>query len=463
MLFRSEIDNMLKRRRDFLKQAAGAAAGALTTSGINTDLARIALSAGSNSSSVNDYRALVCVFLNGGNDGDNTIIPRGSGYAGYASARGGLAIPAADLLPITPTTSDGRQWALHPALTELQSLFAQKQLAVLGNVGVLLEPTTRSAYLGETALLPPQLFSHNDQQTHWQTSLADQAARTGWGGRLADAVSSLNVASPIAAGLSLAGSNVFQVGQTTFPYMLSPEGVISLWYYNEAWGNTETIVTRSMLETNTANVYETSYRELFRRAIDNSQYLSKALEKAPAITTTFPAQVSLASQLKMVARLISIRAELGAQRQIFFCNAEGYDTHGEQLATHQTLLRQLSQSLSAFYQATLELGVATQVTTFTASDFGRTYKSNGRGSDHGWGSHHFIMGGSVRGGEIYGTMPVQVVNGPDDTRDGRWIPTTSTDEYASTLALWFGAASSDLPEILPNIGRFNRINLGFLS
>jgi uncharacterized protein (DUF1501 family) len=451
------------RRREFLKQFTGAAAGALTTSGINADLARIALSAGSSSSSFNDYRALVCVFLNGGNDADNMIIPSSYGYSAYASTRGALAIPSADLLPIAPLTSDGRQWALHPAMTELQSLFGQKRLGILANVGVLLEPTTRAAYLGETALLPPQLFSHNDQQTHWQTSLADQAARTGWGGRLADAVGALNVVSPISAGLSLAGSNVFQVGQSTVPYMISPEGVISLWYYDESWGNIETVVTKSMLQTSTTNLYETAYRELFRRAIDNSQYLSKALDKAPAIVTTFPAQVSLASQLKMVARLISIRSELGAQRQIFFCSAEGFDTHGEQLATQQTLLRQLSQSLSSFYQATVELGVSGQVTTFTASDFGRTYKTNGRGTDHGWGSHHLILGGSVKGGDIYGTMPVQVVNGPDDTRDGRWIPTTSTDEYASTLALWFGAASNDLPDILPNIGRFNRINLGFLN
>lgn len=454
---------MIKRRRDFLKQAAGAAAGALTASGVHADLSRIALAAGSSSSSFNDYRALVCIFLNGGNDGDNTIIPRGStAYSSYATARGPLAIPAASVLPITPTTSDGRQWGFHPALPELQSLFGQSRLAVLANAGVLLEPTTRSAYLAETALLPPQLFSHNDQQTHWQTSLADQAARTGWGGRLADTLTSLNVGSSISAGLSLSGSNVFQVGQTSLPFAVSPEGVISLWYYNETWGNVETEVTRSMLQATTTNLYETTYRELFRRAIDNSQYLSQALERAPAITVTFPAQVSLASQLKMVAKLISIRTELRAQRQIFFCSAEGYDTHGEQLPTHQTLLRQLSQSMSAFYQATVELGVANQVTTFTASEFGRTYKSNGRGSDHGWGSHHFIMGGAVRGGDIFGTMPVQAVNGPDDTRDGRWIPTTSTDEYASTLALWFGAASTDLPEILPNIGRFNRINLGFL-
>lgn len=454
---------MLRRRRDFLKQLTGAAAGALTTNGINGDLSRIALSAGSSVSSQSDYRALVCVFLNGGNDADNMIIPTGSGYTGYATTRGGLAIPSANLLPISPLKSDGRQWALHPAMTELQSLFGQQKLAILANVGVLLEPTTRSAYLGETALLPPQLFSHNDQQTHWQTSLADQAARTGWGGRLADAVGALNVASPVSANLSLAGSNVFQVGQTTVPYMLSPEGVISLWYYNETWGNVETVVTKSMLQTGSSNLFETYYRELFRRAIDNSQYLSKALEKAPAIVTTFPAQVSLANQLKMVARLISIRTELSAQRQIFFCTAEGYDTHGEQLETHQTLLGQLSQSLSSFYQATVEMGVASQVTTFTASDFGRTYKTNGRGTDHGWGSHHLILGGSVKGREIYGTMPVQAVNGPDDTRDGRWIPTTSTDEYASTLALWFGAASSDLPDILPNIGRFNRINLGFMN
>lgn len=449
---------MMTNRRDFLKLLAGA------TCAVKSPLNLHSMRALARESGPTDYQALVCVFLHGGNDGDNTVIPRGTrGYAGYAAGRGNLAIPAAELLPISPLTSDGREWALHPALTELQGLFGAGRLAILANTGVLLAPTTRDEYLGEKVPLPPQLFSHNDQQTHWQTSLADQVARTGWGGRLADAVGSVNEGSPISMAISLAGSNVFQVGGTTIPYMVSPEGVISLWYYNDGWANTETIVTRSMLAARSANLYETSYREIFRRAIDNSVQLSRALEKAPAIATIFPPRVPLGAQLKMAARLISIRQELAARRQIFFCTAEGFDTHGEQLATHQTLLRQVSQSLAAFYQTTVELGVARQVTTFTASDFGRTYKSNGKGSDHGWGNHHFILGGAVRGGDIYGRMPVQLIDGPDDTRDGRWIPTTATDEYAATLARWFGAAASDLPEILPNIGRFNRIDLGFMG
>ena len=427
-------------------------------------LSRVAMATPVSSLQSGDYKALVCVFLNGGNDGDNTLVPYGTReYNAYATARGNLAIPRAQLLPVAPLNSDGREWSLHPSLTELQSLFQQKKAAIVANAGVLLAPTTRDQYLKESVPLPPQLFSHNDQQVHWQTSWADQVARTGWGGRLADIVNAVNPSSAISMSISLAGSNIFQVGQQVFPYMVSPEGAISLWYYNETWDNPETSVTKAMLQAASSNLYETAYREIFKRAIDNSQLLSAALQKAPTLATVFPRGVTLADQLKMVARLISIRQEFGLKRQIFFVTADGYDTHGEQVDTHTTLLRQLSQSLGAFYQATAELGLADRVTTFTASDFGRTYKPNGKGSDHGWGNHHFVMGGAVRGGDIYGKVPVHAINGPDDTSDGRWIPTIATDEYAATLALWFGASAGDLPEILPNINRFSRTNLGFLG
>ena len=454
---------MPQSRRNFLQESL-CAAGAVAASSWLNDLSNVAAATPTSWAQANDYKAMVCVFLFGGNDGDNTVIPYSTAdYNAYATARSTLAIPRAQLLPITPAKTDGRDWSLHPSLPELQTLFAQKKLAVVANTGVLLAPTTRQQYLNESVPLPPQLFSHSDQQAHWQTSWPDQFARTGWGGRMADAVTALNPASPISMSISLTGSNLFQVGNQIFPYMVSPQGAIDLWYYNEAWGNPETIVTKAMVEASYANLFEKSYGETFKRAIENSQRLGAALQKAPATTTVFPQNIKLADQLKMVAKLISIRSEFGLKRQVFFCAADGFDTHGEQLNTQTQLLRQVSQSLDAFYKATVELGVADKVTTFTASDFGRTYKANGKGSDHGWGNHHLVMGGAVKGGDFYGTIPVQRISGPDDTRDGRWIPTIATDEYAATLAQWFGVGAGDLPDVLPNINRFNRINLGFLA
>ncbi|MEP7336264.1 MAG: DUF1501 domain-containing protein [Acidobacteriota bacterium] len=457
---------MPQSRRHFLKDSL-CTLGAAATSSLLNDLSRVAAATPTSWTQANDYKALVCVFLYGGNDGDNTVIPYSTAdYNAYATARSTLAIPRAQLLPITPAHTDGRSWSLHPSLPELQTLFAQKKLAVVANTGVLLAPTTRQQYLNESVPLPPQLFSHSDQQAHWQTSWSDQFARTGWGGRMADTINTINPASPISMSISLTGSNLFQVGNQIFPYMVSPQGAIDLWYYNEAWGNPETIVTKAMVEASYSNLFEKSYGETFKRAIENSQRLGAALQKAPATTTVFPQNIKLADQLKMVAKLISIRAEFGQsplRRQIFFCAADGFDTHGEQLTTQTQLLRQVSQSLDAFYKTTVELGVADRVTTFTASDFGRTYKANGKGSDHGWGNHQLVMGGAVKGGDVYGTIPVQRIGGPDDTRDGRWIPTIATDEYAATLALWLGVGAGDLPDVLPNINRFNRINLGFLT
>ena len=449
-------------RRKFLKEGLCSLAGASAATTMLRNLG-FAVGIASPTAVQSDYKALICVFLYGGNDGDNTLIPYGQNeYNSYASSRSVIAVPRPSLLPINPINSDGRQFALHPSLTEMQSLFGQKKLAIAANTGVLMAPTPREQIIAKSVPLPPQLFSHNDQQVQWQTSWPDQLPKTGWGGRMADVMNPLNTNPQISMSVSLAGSNVFQVGSEIFPYMVSKEGTISLWYYNEAWGNPETIVTKAMLDATYGNVLDRSYSEIFKRSIENEKRLSTALRKAPTITTPFPQNNDLAGQLKMVARLISVRNDLGMRRQVFFCTADGFDTHGEQVNTHANLLRGLSQALGAFYQATVELGVADKVTTFTASDFGRTYKSNGKGSDHGWGNHHFVMGGAVKGGDIYGKVPLQQINGPDDTSDGRWIPTIATDEYASTLALWFGVNSSDLPTILPNIGRFNRPNLGFM-
>lgn len=452
------------KRRSFLKHTACAALGSAGASATIGNLVNVAAATSATALRSGDYKALVCLFLFGGNDGDNTLIPYTQGeYDAYARARTILTVPRAQLLPISSADTGGREWAFHPSWPEMRQLFNQQKLAIVANTGPLLAPTTRDQIIGRTVPLPPQLFSHNDQQTHWQTSWPDQAARTGWGGRLADLVNSFNAGAQLSMSISLAGSNVFQIGSQVFPYSVSPQGAISLRYYNEASTDPETIVTRAMLDAGYDNLFEKSYSEIFKRAIENSQKLTGVLQSAPAINTVFPKENRLADQLRMVAKLISVRAALGLRRQIFFVDAQGFDTHGEQPLAHANLLRGVSQALGAFHQATVELGVAENVTTFTQSDFGRTYKSNGKGSDHGWGNHQFVMGGDVKGGSLYGTVPIHRIDGPDDIGDGRWIPTIAIDEYAATLAQWFGVLASDLPQILPNIGRFNRGNLGFLA
>jgi uncharacterized protein (DUF1501 family) len=452
-------------RRSFLGSVC-TAVGMTSLASTVFDLRRIAAAA----PLTGDYKALVCVFLYGGNDSNNVLVPRGTDYAGYSAARTNLALPQAALLPITPLSgSDGRSWGLHPSLPGLRNLFTQQRLALVSNVGPLVAPVTRAEYLAGTAALPPQLFSHSDQTVHGQTGLPDQPVRTGWGGRVADLMHSLNGTAEVSMSMSLAGNNTFQVGNAITQYQLSPEGSIGLgWYYDgNEWNHPSSTAIRQLMERSYGNHFQQGYRNVFQRALDQDRLLSGALEGAPALTTAFP-DTDLGRQMRMIARLISIREGLGLRRQVFFCAAGGYDTHDGQIGAqaevgaHAELLTELDGALSSFYAATTELGVASDVTSFTASDFGRTYISNGGGSDHGWGAHHFVVGGAVTGGRIYGDVPTLAVDGPDDSGDGRWIPTISVDEYSATLARWFGVAPSDLPLVLPNLGRFGTPDLGFM-
>jgi uncharacterized protein (DUF1501 family) len=452
---------MSSSRRDFLKHSLCASLGASSAASLLGNLALTA--AAVPTVQAGDYKALVCVFLGGGNDGDNTLVPYSQNdYNAYAAARGVLALPRTNLLPITPTTSDGRAFALHPSISELQTLFGQKKLAIVANAGPLLAPTTRTQFLQKSVPLPPSLFSHSDQITHWQTAWPQETAKTGWGGRLADAINTLNTNPQIAMSVSLTSANLFQVGNNVLPQMIASEGPIKLFYYNEGWNYPGTNITKAWMQQTSSNNFEQAYRNMFKSAMDNTNRLSAAIAQAPNTSTAFP-NTKLAKQLQMIAKLISVRNQLSLRRQVFFCFLDGFDTHGDQLNTQSNLLRQVSQALDAFYKTTVELGIASNVTTFTASDFGRTFRTNGKGSDHGWGNHHFVMGGAVKGGDIYGKVPVQQINGPDDTSEGRWIPTISTDEYAATLATWFGAGAGDLSTIFPNIGRFARPNLGFMN
>lgn len=455
---------MKHSRRNFLKHGFYAALGTAAIGSTVFDLRKIAVAAAADKNfATEDYKALVCLFMNGGNDSDNTIVPRGSNYNAYAQQRGNLALPQNQLLPINPIVSDGRDWALHPSLTEMQNLFETGKLAILGNVGTLVVPTTKTQFQTGSVPLPPQLFSHNDQQVHWQTSLPDQPPTTGWGGRTADLLRSLNGNAPISMSISIAGANTFEVGNQVAQYHVSTNGSIGLNWYDDNPNTTDfrSQAVNQINQLDNNNLFENEFRDIKTRSITNNRILRQALESTQSITTVFP-DSNIGRQLKMIARLISARNNLGLKRQIFFCQMEGFDTHGEQLNSHSNLLRSLSQALAAFYSATVELNVANNVTTFTASDFGRTYASNGQGSDHGWGGHQFILGGDVRGKKIYGRMPVQTLNGPDDSGLGRWIPTTSVDEYSATLARWFGVGNSDLPIILPNLGRYQNPSLGFM-
>ena len=412
-----------------------------------------------------DYKALVCLFLNGGNDGNSMIVPADVvGHATYAAARGLLAVERSRLLPITPRTpADARPFGLHPALGELHALFGQGKLAVLANVGTLLRPTTLAQYRAGTAL-PPQLYSHSDQLLQWQSSVPDRPFETGWGGRLADAVDALNTNNQISMSLTLSGTNRFQIGRSIVQYAVGTAGAITLSGFNNTGGNHDFRyeVTKAVAGDPQANLLNGAFASTTRGAIADSELLFTALRATPPPATVFPATPT-AQRLATVARLIAAAPVLGLKRQVFFVQLNGWDLHAAQASGHGPLLGEMSGALAAFYNATIELGVADQVTTFTASDFGRTYNPNADGTDHGWGNHQFIMGGAVRGGDIYGRMPSLAIGAADDTGRGRWIPSTSVDEYNATLATWFGVSATNLPVVLPNIGRFVKPNLGFMG
>jgi uncharacterized protein (DUF1501 family) len=411
-----------------------------------------------------NYKALVCLFLAGGNDANNFLVPiETADYAAYASARSALALPKETLLPIHPRNGDGRGFGLHPSLRELQGLFDDGQMSLLANVGTLVVPTTKEQFKARSVPLPNSLFSHNDQQVQWQSSIPDSKLfTTGWGGRLADLTNAFNENNAISMSISLAGQNAFQVGKQVVQYAVSPRGAVQPAGFNGPLGAIRAQAHRDLLDAGNGNLFAAAFGGLTHEAIEDSHTLAVALKSEPTLATPFP-KSNLGTQLQMIARLIAVAPTLGLRRQIFFARLGGWDLHDAQIDAHAKLLADVSQSVAAFYQATRELGVADRVTTFTASDFGRTYTSNGHGSDHGWGSHHFIVGGAVKGGQIYGRMPDLSVGGPDDTGRGRWIPTTSVDEYSATLATWFGVSATDLPAVLPNIGRFARRDLGFLG
>jgi uncharacterized protein (DUF1501 family) len=416
-----------------------------------------------------DYRALVCVFLFGGNDGNNMVVPVDTaGYAAYAAARGtgtgGLALPLASLLPLAPATG-AAAYGLHPNLPDLPTLWNDGVLGVVFNVGTLLAPTTKQTFLASSVPLPISLLSHQDQQHQWQTALSDQYSRTGWGGRIADGLGS----GPLPSVISISGNQLFTVGSSSSPLALPPAGGgFGLSGFNGSAAATARLQAMD-------DVRMLQEQNLIVQATQSEASLALSASKlvAPVLAGTGSTvdglftglTSSIALQLKQVARLIQARSTLGVGRQIFFVSQSSYDTHNTQLERQGSLFSDLSPALMAFYQATVQLGVASQVTSFTLSDFGRTLQpASGDGSDHAWGNHQLVIGGAVKGRQTYGTFPTLQLGGPDDfTSQGRWVPTTAVDQYAATLATWFGVSPADLTTVLPYVGRYPTANLGFLG
>ena len=441
------------RRRSFIKYASLAAAGNIA--GLRPFGALNALAQTGSS-----YKALVCVFMFGGNDANNMIIPFDTkGYANYNSIRAGLALPQSSLLPLTPLPN----FALHPSLPEMQSLFNSGNAAIVANVGTLIQPVNRAQYLAG-ATVPTNLFSHPDQQEEWQNAAASGATPTGWAGRVSDALAgTYNASATIPMITSVSGDTLFCNGTTTTPVSVSPGNVAGASCSEGAECAARLTAAQSLITMSSGVSLVTADNGITSNAYNYAATLTAATSGLTPLKTVFPAG-AFGAQLQQVAEIIQARAALGVQRQIFFVGAGNFDTHSTQLTLQASLLSGLSPALLAFYQATQEMGIANEVTTFTMSDFARTFQPNSNtGSDHAWGSHHLVFGGAVKGGQMYGTFPTLALGGPDDSgSNGRWIPSTGISQYASTLAQWFGVPVSSLGSVFPNIGNFTTNNLGFV-
>ncbi|WP_338847321.1 DUF1501 domain-containing protein [Massilia sp. W12] len=447
------------KRREFLRRSgmmggmlAGAAPWALNLAAIGEAAAQTA----------NDYKAVVCIFLQGGNDYGNTLIPYdNANYNAYAAIRQKLAYRQSDLSAtvLNPANSlpDGRQMALAPALAALKPIFDAGNLGIIANIGTLIVPTTLAQYKAQSVPLPPKLFSHNDQQSFWQAG-RPEGAGSGWGGRMGDLMLSGNGGSLFTA-MSISGNSLYLSGNQVSQYAVSTQGAFSMRALEgNLYGSTRaSAALRSLITQSRPHQLENAYVKVTNRSLAGNAVLKSVLDPNGSLpfTTVFEAANPLAQQLKQVARLIANRGQLGAKRQVFFVSMGGFDTHDNLAAAHPVLLRQTASAMASFHAAMKELNLNDAVTSFTASDFGRTLAVNEDGSDHGWGSHHFIMGGAVNGRQIHGKLPAVAVNGPDDVGQGRLLPTTSVDQLGAAIATWFGVSASNLGTVLPNARNFD--------
>ncbi len=451
----------MMNKRQFLKTSAALGLG--SGLGAFTQLSALAQSA-----TGDDYRALVCLFMYGGNDSNNMLIPYDpAAHSRYAQARSNLGLQRDTLLPITPSNTAGLSYALHPSMTGMAGLFngtaaRTPKVAWVANTGPLVVPTSKAQWQARSVPLPDNLFSHSDQQSQWQSATYERPSN-GWGGRLAERLvpdGSINRGYSV---LSVTGGNLWETGDASLSaYKVSSSGRFGFDFYNPTGTDPLSLAITQTLADTHQHLFEQGFVDVMGRSIEVQRILTQALQ-GTTLATVFP-DTGLGNQFKMVARLIAARSKLGLKKQCFFCSIGGFDTHGEDQLTRQAqLLGDISAAVSAFYLATEELAVADKVTTFSASDFGRTFTSNGQGSDHGWGAHHFVVGGAVQGGKLFGTFPEHVVGGPNDSgNQGNWIPTTSTEAYAATLGRWFGASDAVLGQVFPRLVNFNG-NVGFMG
>ncbi len=445
---------MRLQRRSFIKYASLAAAGNLA--GMRPFGALNALA-----NTTPDYKALVCVFLFGGNDANNMVVPFDTkGYANYSTLRANLALAQNTLLPLTPLPN----FALHPSLPEIQTLFNGGNAAIVANVGTLTQPTTRTGYLAGSNV-PTNLFSHPDQQEEWQNAAASGATATGWAGRISDVMTGpYNASATVPMVTSVGGDTLFCNGVATTPVSVSPGNLGNASCSEGAECSARQTAAQSLITFNSGVSLITADDQITSNAYNYSAVLTAATASVTPLKTVFPANNGLGAQLQQIAQIIQVRAALGVQRQIFFCGIGNFDTHSNQLALQSALLSGISPALNAFYNATVEMGVQSSVTSFTMSDFARTFQPNSNtGTDHAWGSHHIVMGGAVKGGQMYGTFPTLALGGPDDSgSNGRWVPSTGSVQYAATLASWFGVPANQMATVFPNIGSFATANLGFV-
>ena len=462
----------LQTRRTFLKKLAlGVGSTSLLATQSKLQLMSSAIAAESDYINFTDHKSLVCVFLLGGNDSFNMMVPyEQSEYNKYQNIRTGMALSRESLHPLK-----GSQHAFHNSMPDLQKLFNEDNLAVATNIGALIEPTTKAAFNNESVQLPDGLFSHSHQQEFWETGTTAKNSThpPGWGGRMIDLLASANTNPTDPAMFSLSGNSVWQKGLKPLDFVLNPyQGVTQIRSFTpDLWPNPNYKSSRIdawkkiiASSENSPNLMQQFMSTTYTRTEERINNLIAELAAAQQINTEFPEDNHLATQLKMVSKMISIREGLGMKRQIFFVASGGWDTHGNQLTDHADKLKELNGALASFYESTVELNVADSVTSFTASDFSRTMSINGDGTDHAWAGHQLIMGGAVKGGEIHGDQMNLTIDGPDDAQDtGRFIPKHGVDQYAATFAKWMGMTDSDIMEIFPNMNNFDSNDMGFMS
>lgn len=455
-------------RRKFLGSLPCLALGTTTLYSSLINLKAMNSIMGSTSIVGGDYKALVCLLLSGGNDSYNMLIPRGNAeYAEYAAVRSDMAIPQEDILPISPEETDGREFGLHPSLSGLKGIFDAGNAAFISNVGTLVEPTTKNGVQSGTSTLPLGLLSHSDQVMHWQTAFPQDRSNTGWGGKMADIIKSMNDDTGVSMNISLGGNNLFQRGETVTEYAINPEGGVAIYGWNEQLPFLQMMTedVTDMMNKQYEDVFKDSYKGVLKRSVESNEIFNEAVGEV-MVNTPF-ANDQLSQKMRMIAQTIAARNELGAKRQIFFVDIGGFDNHDELINAHAGLMASVNNALTSFYAATEELGVSDCVTTFTISDFARTLTSNGNGTDHAWGGNAIVMGGAVKGNNMYGDYPILSLGNDLEIGGGILIPTTSADEYFAEMALWFGISPNDLSLILPNIGNFYDVGssskpLGFM-